>query len=137
MEFLSKREVKNLLKPYSIIYKGEGLFLKQKNKVYLVSKDIKEINLEQYKTMSVGVYIGKIEKMGFRLTIEGTQILKPKTNLLEVKNLDWLQGKDIKSDKKFQGFVAIKYKNDFLGSGLYSKGKIQNFISKIRRITAQ
>lgn len=153
MEVLSKRDVKNLLKPFGIIYKGTGLFIKTKNKIYLASKDIQEIDLSQYNVISSGVYIGKIEKMGFRLSIEGTQILKPKQNILEIKNLDWLKGKDIKTNKKFKGFVAIKYKTskskkicgtknkkflseDFLGSGLCSKGKIINFVPKTRRIPA-
>lgn len=137
MQYLSKREVKNLLKPYGINYQGTSLFIRQKDKIYLVSKDIQKINPTDYKIISSGLYIGKIEKFGFRLTIEGTQLLKPKTNVLQTKNLDWLQGKDIETKEKFQGFVAIKYKNDFIGSGLYSKGKILNFVPKVRRIPAQ
>lgn len=133
MEFLSKRDIKNLLKPYGIIYKGSDIFINRKDKIYLVSKDVQKLK-EDYKIISQGLYIGKIEKSGFRLTIEGSQLLKPKTNILEVKNLDWLQGKDIDSKQKFIGFVAIKYKNDFLGSGVYSKGKILNFVPKVRRI---
>jgi len=135
MELLAKRDLKKLIKPFGI--KPKGTFLKKKNKVFLVSDSINQFKEEDFKTITAGLYIGKIEPFGFRLTIEGTQLLRPEENVLQVDNLDWLEGKDVITNKKFQGCVAIKYKDDFLGSGLYSQGKIKNFVPKIRRITPQ
>lgn len=135
MEFMSKRDMKKFLKPFGITAKET--FIKQKDKIYMVSKEIENLKEENYKLITAGVYIGKIEHQGLRLSIEGTQLLRPEDNVLQVKDLKWLEGKDIETKQKFQGFVAIKHKDDFLGSGLFKQGKIQNYVPKIRRIKLQ
>ena len=63
--------------------KGEHLFLISKNdKVYVTNPELREINTENLKINNTGSYFGKIERSGFRLSIEGSENLdKPKKNI--------------------------------------------------------
>jgi len=46
----------------------------------------------------------------------------------------WRDGKSEFTNKKPRGFVIIKFKDDFLGTGKASENKITNFIPKNRRL---
>ena len=116
------------------------LFFQKREKFYIISKKFKDLNIENLNLNSLGLYIAKKENTGIRLSIEGSQIIGPycNKNILNLKNPnEWLQGKDITTNKKLKGFVIIKHKKDFLGSGYYKKNKILNFIPKSRRISNQ
>ncbi|SRR4030042_5550115 len=94
-----------------------------------------------------GVYFAKmfIDKQGeeqIRLSIEGSQILGSQItkNIFELDDKqvqEWMQGQElyIKTGKK--GFLAMKHKNDFLGTGKASLEKIGNFIPKSRRLKSK
>ncbi len=93
----------------------------------------------------VGVYFAKLvkEKDGtesIRLSIEGTQILKDqiKKNIFEIPDSKtaeaWMKGRELNISTGKKGFLVMKYKDDFLGTGKASEEKITNFIPKSRRL---
>jgi len=143
---LSKREVKNIIKQIQENFGIESLkldylfFKNNDNKIYLLSKEFSNIDQTKFRINNLGLYFAKIEPFGFRLSIEGSQLIGPKAtkNILEINNYEeWMKGNDIVADEKFKGCVLVKYKDKFLGSGFYSKGKIINFIPKSRRVRGQ
>lgn len=87
----------------------------------------------------VGVYFCKFLNDEIRLSIEGTQILKPqiKNKIFEMNKEQmeiWMKGSEINIKSGFKGIVAMKYEEDFLGCGKASVEKITNFIPKNRRL---
>src|SRR3989338_11508154 len=112
-------------------------FINQEKKIFIFNKDL-EIDFSKIRVNSLGLYFANI-KNELRLSIEGSQLIGPnsKKNILEVSNSqlqDWIHGRDIETEKEFKGFVLIKNKNDFYGSGKYKEGKILNFVPKERRL---
>jgi len=45
-----------------------------------------------------------------------------------------MQGSELQITTGKKGYIIIKYKNDFLGTGKASENKITNFIPKNRRL---
>lgn len=91
------------------------------------------------KTYHYGVYFGKLERNGLRLSIEGSQLIGPsaRKGVFEIdksKAIQWMSGEDIEGEVK--GYVIIKWGNYFLGCGKGNGEKIRNFIPKERRISA-
>ena len=87
----------------------------------------------------IGIYLGKIEEGGIRLSIEGTQILGSQItkNFFEISEEQaeqWMKGHELNVKTGLRGFVVIKCKSDFLGTGKASEEKIGNFIPKNRRL---
>ncbi len=84
-----------------------------------------------------GVYLGRIERDGVRLSIEGCYLLKDriKRNVKEVsydEMLKWLRGEDIEGKEK--GYVVLRWNDYFLGCGKGNGKIIRNFVPKERRI---
>ena len=138
---LNNKQVKEVHKKlkdqFEFSEKLDHVFFQKKDKIYIISKDFRKIDPKNFSINAIGLYIIKIEKPGLRLSIEGSQIIGPKTNknILELDNPEeWLKGKDIELNKKLGPIVIIKYKKDFLGSGICSKGKVINCIPKSRRV---
>ena len=87
----------------------------------------------------IGVYFAKVVHEDIKLSIEGTQILKNqiKKNIFEVDETqarEWMEGSELNVKTGKKGFVAIKYKDNFLGCGKASEEKIGNFVPKMRRL---
>ena len=147
LHFLKRKETQEILKELNTQFGiskipgalvrigGERIFLYQG---YLNENQIKE--LEQAVPIErIGVYFAKLQEGKIRLSIEGTHIFKNqiKKNIIEISKEDaekWMHGSEllIKLDKR--GFVIIKHKDDFLGTGKSSENKITNFIPKTRRL---
>ncbi|MFO7966684.1 MAG: hypothetical protein R6U44_03695 [Archaeoglobaceae archaeon] len=105
-----------------------------KKKIYAFKRCKLDIKTEHY-----GIYFGKLEKNGLRLSIEGTQFIGPsaRRGVLEVeehKAIRWMCGEDIEGEVR--GYVLIKWGNYFLGCGKGNGEMIRNFIPKGRRISA-
>ena len=110
-------------------------FISRKGKIYIISKKINEFPINYFHTK--GLYIAKEEASGIRLSIEGSQLIGPNCtkNILILDNFnEWMEGKDISTNNIFKNMVIIKYKNDFLGCGIYKNNTILNFVPKSRRI---
>jgi NOL1/NOP2/fmu family ribosome biogenesis protein len=58
--------------------------------------------------------------------------------LNEVEAGKFIQGQDVEVEKSVdceeRNFVLVKYKNDFLGSGKFVNNKVENLVSKSRRL---
>ena len=145
LKILNSREIKEI---YELIDDQWGAkikldygFLKNnKNRIFIVSKDISKIDISKLRLNSVGMYFCEVDGMGIRLSIEGSQIVGPqaKKNIVELNEEEtkrWFKGEDIEKEcKDCKGFLILKNKNDFLGSGKYSNGKILNYVGKSRRV---
>ncbi|MBU4308212.1 MAG: hypothetical protein KJ566_00245 [Nanoarchaeota archaeon] len=89
-----------------------------------------------------GVYFGKIEKDGIRLSIEGSQILKDQItkNIFELDEEQaekWMCGQELLIKVGQKGFIIMKCGEDFLGTGKASEEKIGNYIPKNRRLKSR
>ncbi|MDO8467976.1 MAG: hypothetical protein Q7S56_03470 [Nanoarchaeota archaeon] len=129
----------------------EGIMLQRgKERLFLykgsfTEKQIKALEYE-IPIERVGVYFAKIiedqksKERYIKLSIEGIQLLKDQItkNIYELESDEqidaWMKGQDLNIKTDLRGFIAIKYKNDFLGCGKASAEKIGNFIPKTRRL---
>ena len=146
LKILNSKEIREI---YGLIEKQWGAkirldygFLRNnKNRVFIVSKDISRIDTSKLRLNSAGMYFCEIDGIGMRLSIEGSQIVGPKSakNVVELDEEEtkrWFKGEDLEKEcKDCKGFVILKNKNDFLGSGKYSNGKILNYVGKTRRVS--
>jgi NOL1/NOP2/fmu family ribosome biogenesis protein len=130
--------------PGILVKRGaERIFLFQGS---FTPKEIKE--LEEYTQIErVGLYFAKIfqDRQGekhIRLSIEGSQILGNQVtkNIFELDDelaQKWMQGEELNIKTGKKGFLLMKHKNDFLGTGKASEEKIGNFIPKSRRLKSK
>lgn len=142
LKLFSNKEKKLLLKQLEEQFDFSGkldysFFINQDKKIFIFNKNA-EIDFFKIRVNSLGLYFANIEN-SIRLTIEGSQLIGPgsKKNILEVDEIqlqNWIHGNDIGTDKEFEGFVLIKNKNDFYGTGKYKEGRIINFVPKERRL---
>jgi NOL1/NOP2/fmu family ribosome biogenesis protein len=144
---LNSRETKKILqdikeqwgaaleKEYAFIQNSEG-------KIFVVSRDIEQIDFDKININSFGLYLADYEKNNeLRLSIEGSQMVGPKAtkNIIELiaeESRGWLKGQDIPTNAEATGFVILKSGADYLGSGKIKDGRIMNFVPKTRRINA-
>lgn len=89
----------------------------------------------------VGAYFAKrVENIDeVRLSIEGTQIFSDQINknifeLSDDQVEQWMKGQELQIKTGKKGFLVMKYKGNFLGTGKASEEKIGNFIPKNRRL---
>lgn len=147
-----KADIETLLKNQFGIKSIPGILVKRgAERIFLFQGDftIKEIkNLEQWTRIErVGLYFGKLfeDREGnryARLSIEGSQILQDQftKNIFELDDKlvqEWMQGQELNIKTGKKGFLVMKYKNDFLGTGKASEEKISNFIPKSRRLKSR
>ncbi len=147
LKILNNKEIKKIYelieKQWNIKIKlNYGFLRNNKNRIFLISKDISKIDLSKLRLNSVGMYFCEIDDKGIRLSIEGSQIVGPKAekNIIELNEDEvkkWFKGEDLEKEcKDCKGFVILKNKNDFLGTGKYTNGRILNYVGKTRRISA-
>jgi len=145
-KILNSKEIKKILNWLKEQYgikelKIDRAFLKNnKDKIFLISKDISELQTRNIRLNLIGMYFAKEVKDGIRLSIEGSQLIGPKAkkNIIDLdeKQLDdWLNGQDVEYETDSKGFVIIRYNNDFYGVGTAKEGKILNYVPKDRRIS--
>lgn len=87
----------------------------------------------------IGVYFGKIQNDMIRLSIEGVHILANQINknifeIDETQIEQWMMGQDLQIETGVKDFLIIRHKEDFVGCGKASEGKIGNYIPKARRL---
>lgn len=144
LKILNNKEIKEILK---LIEKqwgakaelDDGFLKNQKNRVFVISKDISKIDASKLRINSVGMYFCEIDDKGIRLSIEGSQIIGPKAtkNVVELNEEEtkrWFRGENIEKECDCNGFVILKHKNDFMGTGKYAHNRILNYVGKGRRV---
>jgi|SRR3989338_379916 len=144
LKFLNSKETKEILKlieeQWGAKLKLDYTFAKNnKHRVFIINKDVSKIDFSKLRINSIGMYFCDLEN-GIRLSIEGSQIIGPEAtkNVAEIneeQTKKWMKGEDLEIDDKnnYSGFVIIKNKNDFLGTGKIKENKILNYVSKSRR----
>jgi NOL1/NOP2/fmu family ribosome biogenesis protein len=121
------------LKEYVFIRKTSG-------KIFIVNKDVAELEHDlSLRIYSMGNYFGTETPQGFRLSIEGSQLLGPIShqNIISLNKeqvQEWINGAELELDVKAQGYCIVKYETDFVGCGKYSGSKLLNYVPKSRRI---
>lgn len=146
LKILNSKEVKEILKlienQWNAKLKLNYTFLKNnKNRVFIVNKDLSKIDFLKLRINSLGMYFCEINNPNIRLSIEGSQIIGPTAtkNIVEIneeQTKQWFKGEDLEFKGNYKGFVIIKSNNDFLGSGQYKDGRVLNYISKSRRVNS-
>jgi len=144
LKILNKKEIKEIInlieKQWGAKLKLDYVFLRNnKNRVFVVNKDISKIDLSKLRINSFGMYFCEIDRIGIRLSIEGSQLVGPKAtkNLIEInekQTKQWLKGEDLEIKENYSGFVILKHNNYFLGTGKFKENKVLNYVGKSRRI---
>ena len=144
IKILNNKEIKEILnlieKQWDVKLNLDYVFLKtEKDKIYLVNKDISKVDLGKLRINTIGLYFAEVKDNHIRLSIEGSQIIGPKAkkNVLELNEKEvkeWMQGNDLEKETNLSGFLIIKDKDDYLGCGKRRDGEVLNFIGKARRI---
>ena len=149
--FLNKKQIKEII---SILDKQWGLeekefdyafLMNDKNKIYVISKDITTVDFDALRIDSMGIYFAEYKNNEIRLSIEGSQIIgKVATkNIIEISDgltKLWVRGYDIEVkdyDDKESAFVIVMNNGDFYGCGRLKDGKILNHVPKSRRIKSE
>jgi NOL1/NOP2/fmu family ribosome biogenesis protein len=140
---LVKELIEKLVEQYGAVppnFKEHG-FIRGKDNIYLITKDLAKANLEGMRINNLGLYIAeyRLEKNQIRLSIEGSQLIGPSAtkNVCEVdkeQRAEWLKGHDLELEGEFSGHVIIKSGEDYFGTGKYKEGKILNHVPKSRRL---
>lgn len=145
-KFLSSRELKPVLKKLDEQF-GCGaswsdnffFLMNNKDRLFIVSKDVAKIDLSQLKINSIGLYFGEFKHGELRLSIEGSQLIgklakKGVVGLAKEQLKIWFKGEDLDFENDIKGFVILKNDADFVGCGRVKDGKILNFVPKARRL---
>ena len=85
-----------------------------------------------------GIYFGRIQSDGIRLTIEGSFLVGPKatknfTELDDERARRYLAGESVEVEVP-DGWVLLKWRSYYLGSGKAKKGRLLNYVPKERRL---
>jgi len=144
LKILNKKEISRILSKIKeqfdidILTFEYGMLQNKEGKLFLISKDINKVNLDKLRINELGLYFANINKE-VRLTIEGSQLIGKfaKKNIYEVNEEDaysWMSGNDLICKEEFNGFVIIKNKDNYLGTGKFKDNRILNYTPKERWI---
>ena len=139
MNTREKKQVVKLIKEqFGCDYDFEEVFISSKNKLFITTKDIAKVNLDELRINNLGLYFGELYDC-LRLSMEGAQIIGrlAKKNVLELNDSNaarWLAGENIELNTEMHGYVIVKNKDDILGCGKVSKNKLYNYVPKERRV---
>lgn len=154
MKMFSKQEkkifVQKLNEQFGIKEIADDVAKWGKEKIILFTGEISEADLKKLDRVAmievIGVYFAKIsdtnrseQDNGIRLSLEGVQFMKEQIekNIFELDEKqaeEWMMGQDLNIATGRKGFLVMKFKDDFLGTGKASESKISNFIPKSRRL---
>lgn len=141
-----KKAVENKLNEQFGISEISGkIIMMGKEKMFLFSGSFNKSQIKKLEKITlierIGFYFAKIDERtkDIRLSIEGSQILglEIKKNIFEInedQTMEWMKGRELRIRTGKKGFLILKHKNDFLGTGKASEEKIGNFIPKSRRL---
>ncbi|MBT4397542.1 hypothetical protein HOD38_04705 [archaeon] len=141
LKALNSRELKDFYKKLDEQYGHIGKFdsivlVSSKDKIYLLSRDYEKLDVDKLKVNNKGMYFGKFERDGLRLSIEGSQFIDAKKNVVELDAdgmENWVMGKDVKIEHSTD-YVIVKFKDDILGCGRVVNNVLRNMVPKERRL---
>lgn len=116
-----------------------ALAINANNKVYMINRDVAELNLELLRINTVGLYLGELKDNEMRLSLEGSEIVSKdaKKNIIELDDIAaarWLRGEELSLEGSHKGFVILKRGKDILGCSKHKNSILMNFVPKERRI---
>lgn len=146
-----KKQIREKLNEQFGITEIKGLLLKRgEDRIFLFQGDIDEKKIREieneFPVERIGIYFAKVsdtnrsEQNGeIRLSLEGVYILRKQItknifNLDKKQAEEWMLGQELPIATEKHDFLAMKYKDYFLGCGKASAEKIGNFIPKNRRL---
>lgn len=144
---LNSKDRKLILKDLTSMY-GVGelpdvifFCFNKKEKVYIATREIFEINREDLRINTFGMYYGTIMKDGFRPSLEGLHMMQDniKKNILELDKEQfkaWITGSDldVENEANENTYLILKYDNDFVGVGKLKNTSILNYLPKSRKL---
>lgn len=126
-QFLNSKESKEIAKKINDQWDADFSFedfvtQTQKDKIYIVSRDLENIDFKRMFVEQIGMYFAHENDRGeIRLSVEGAQIIGPKAkkNVVEIGKLSklWMAGQDIPFKTDCTGVVIVKCGDDYLGCG--------------------
>ena len=143
LKILNTRDIKaiinSLTSQFSFSGKLDHAFLKNKDDIFLISRNLANIDTSKLNINNLGLYFGRIEHGQIRLSIEGSQLIGNNSgkNILTLdddKAARWIAGENIEIDNSLKGYMLIRHKKDFLGCGYVKNGILLNYIPKERRL---
>ncbi|MBS3172515.1 hypothetical protein J4438_02970 [Candidatus Woesearchaeota archaeon] len=141
LKVMRNKEIKQILsqieEQFGCLLKEDYVFLEgPEERIYITTKQFLNIDLTKLRVNNIGLYFGTKEKQGFRLSIEGTELLNsPKKNVIELNDEDfkaYMAGENLRLENS-DGYKILKYKNHFVGCGKLSKNTLYNYLPKQRR----
>jgi NOL1/NOP2/fmu family ribosome biogenesis protein len=143
LRILNTREIKNILnklnEQHGIDMKLDYAFLlDQKNKIWLAGRGIDLVDFDQLRINTMGLYFGELNKHGqLRLSMEGAQLVGEcaTKNILALGREQvrlYFKGEELPVTCE-NGFMLLKYNNDFFGSALAKNKLLLNYLPRIHR----
>jgi len=145
MSEIEKKEIERIVeKNYGakIDLSGFDCYINKRNEIYLASKSIDEklIAIASY----AGIYFGRLKRNDkIQLSVEGSQIVGKLANkniaIVDDENISrYMEGLACNWSElincEINNFVLIKNGDDFFGTGILRKDKIESLVPKARRI---
>jgi len=128
---------KQLEEQFGHVDKIDMIFLENsKSKIFLLSNDYVHLELKGLRVNNKAMYFGKREKDGFRLSIEGAQIISPTKNIIDLDQDQvklWMTGEDIPFEGH-SGWVILRFGQDIMGCTMHKVDVIRNMVPKERRL---
>lgn len=147
LKVLNKKKIKEvqacLEKQWGASLEGDYVFfVNAENRIYLINRQIGEVDLSKLRVNSLGLYFGQMSGTELRLSIEGTQLVGKTAvkNVFEMKKgvvALWVKGYDIPLDQEGRTMFIMKYQDDYLGCGKLIDKKIINYVPKERRVKSE
>jgi NOL1/NOP2/fmu family ribosome biogenesis protein len=125
----------------SSIPEGLQLLISSKDRIYLATRELLLTDALHLRIDSLGLYFGTETQGGFRLSVEGSQIIGPKATrgMVELSDEDiehWVRGQEVPSSWTEKGFLLVKHDKDFYGTGTIKDGMLLNYYPKSRRVSS-
>lgn len=114
--------------------------INKKERVYLTNRESFDEDQEALRVNAFGLYIGTYMPDGFRLSLEGAQLLGPRAtkgivSITVTQRNAWFKGEDLNAPESFDNYVLLQQGKDFCGVGKVKNGRIMNYLSKARKLT--
>jgi NOL1/NOP2/fmu family ribosome biogenesis protein len=147
---LNTREIKKLKQAlvaqfnYALT-KDYAYLQNEKNRIFIVNKDISKLNLKNLRIDKLGLYFAEYKNNQARLSKEGAILLVQEARqnkqepdnvitLSEVEIKEYFQGSDLtKNLGPDNKLVILETNNNVLGCAQYKEQTILNFLPKIHR----
>ncbi len=147
LNILNTREKDEFVEKLEEQYGFEGeldytVLKSNKDKYYLITRDVANIELDELNINSVGLYFAGEDSGGnLRLSIEGSQMIGPEAseNIYELDGEDWqrwIRGEEVEVDMEWSPFLIVTNGEDYMACGKASDGVLKNYVPKSRTISS-